>query len=98
MVEFRAYLEQSNEKLTLRFLDVAAELAGLAEEIAMVHADERQEKVRGFHRSEEHTVSARERDADAQALNATITLFQLRGRAEALREEKEVLRFLLDAG
>jgi hypothetical protein len=93
--DFTGYHLLPPEDLKSLYCAVAGKLANLHEEAAMVFSTERRAKVEGFMRSQESSVSGREREADLHALESTTTLFELRGEIVALQEELGTLRMLL---
>ncbi len=96
--DWSKFLSTPHEELLGRYVAVCRELAGLHMELATVRVGERQAKIRGFHASTEQTVSGRERDADLNALDLTVTVFELVGEVEAATQERDLLRYLLGGG
>lgn len=95
-MEFVKYLGMPRGKIVMRYTEVIAELASLAQELATVYASEREAKVEAFARSEANTIAGRERDADLNSLPLTVEAFRLRGMVQALEYEKTLIELLLD--
>jgi hypothetical protein len=94
--DFTDYLSKTDDALLFRLSELTGELAGLHQEVAMICAQERRAKVQGFMGSEASTVTGRERDGDAMAVELTATIFELRGDIAALQEEQKLILTLLE--
>lgn len=79
-----------------RLEEIARELIGLYQQHAMILGDEVRAKVEGFQRSQETSVSGRERDGQWQGLEATVQAFKVQGQIKALQEERDMLRFRVE--
>ncbi len=95
-MSWQSYLSEPPEKLLIRYVELAEEIAGREEELGMILAEEKRSRASGFHTSEATTVTGQERDASLAAVEDTAEYFKRRGELAALREEKEVLVRLLD--
>jgi hypothetical protein len=94
--DFTHYPGLSTADLTTQLAVVVSELFNAYHEVGSTQASERQARVQGFLRSTETSVAGRERDAEAQSMHLTVTLYELQGRIKALTEERDLLRLLLD--
>ncbi len=95
-MSWRSYIDDSPEKLLIRFVELCEEIAGREEELGMILSEEKRARARGFHTSESSTVTGQERDAALAAVEDTAEYLKRRGDLAALREEKEVLVRLLE--
>ncbi len=93
---WQSYLSEPTEKLLIRYVEIAEEIAGRAEELGAILAEEKRARAQGFHTSESSSVAGQERDASLAAVEDTAEYLKRRGELEALREEKDVLIRLLD--
>jgi hypothetical protein len=96
VTDWREYASSDPHMVVVRLSEVYQELAGLATEVAMIRSAERRAKVEGWQRSQDTSVTARNRDADHNALELTTTLFELQGQVEALQAERDLLRLCLE--
>lgn len=79
------------------YTEVLQGMAVLAVEVADARVAERRAEVEGFRRSEETTVTARERDAKLNALDMTCEVWERQGEVRSLEVQRELLVWLLDA-
>lgn len=92
------YLKETRDELLPRYVELCEESATRAEELAMVLADEKRARASGIHHSEFSSATGRDQDASLEAVSYSTEYIKLRGELEALREERDLLRWLLDAG
>ena len=95
--DFSGYPEKDRRWLVDQLALVTSELYNALVVYGCSQAQERTARVRGFLSSSETSIAGRERDAEAQALHLTVSLFELDARIKALTEERDLLRLLLDA-
>ncbi len=62
----------------------------------MVLAEEKNARASGMHHSEFSSATGRDQDASLEAISYSTEYIKLRGELEALREERDLLRWLLD--
>ncbi len=86
----------STVELVERLIQVVEELAGLHKELAAVLQAERQAKINTFAQSQAETVTAREREANLMSLDMTCAVYDVKGQIEALVEERDLLRLLIE--
>ncbi len=93
---WQSYLSEPEEKLLIRYVEITEEIAGRAEELGAILAEEKRARAQGFHTSESSSVAGQERDASLAAVEDTAEYLKRRGELEALREEQSVLAMLLE--
>lgn len=93
--DFRNYQSASRSALIGRLCGVTSELANAHLIWAASVQGEKSARIQGFMRSQETTVTGRERDAEAQSLALALGVVELLGSIRALVEERDLLRFLL---
>jgi hypothetical protein len=93
----RKYLAMERVELVDAYAEVLQQLAILAVEVADAKVAERRAEMDGFRRSEESSVSGRERDARLNALDMTCEVWERQSEEKALLAEKELIVWLLDA-
>ncbi len=91
------YLSDTRDELLPRYVELCEESATRAEELAMVLAEEKRARASGMHHSEFSSATGRDQDASLEAVSYSTEYIKLRGELEALREERDLLRWLLDA-
>lgn len=94
--DFTDYARWDQQQLIDRLCIVASELATGFDELAMVYEDEKRSKIQGYVESQETTHAGREREAQHRALDATIEVFRVRAQQDALAEERNLLRLLIE--
>ncbi len=95
---WQRYLKETRDELLPRYVELCEESATRAEELAMVLCDEKRARASGIHHSEFSSATGRDQDASLEAVSYSTEYVKLRGELEALREERDLLRWLLDAG
>jgi hypothetical protein len=95
---FLAYLAMDRGQLLRELAGVTEELAATHRELAAVRTDERRTKALTWKRTEADSVTARIRDTDYAAAEATCEVHRLEGDVAALVCEQELLAILLAEG
>lgn len=75
--------------------DLADQLADKHRELAFVRAEEVRARVNAWQSSTETSVSGREHDMTANAVDFTAHLFEIQGEIAALTEQRDHLRLVL---
>ena len=91
------YLKETRDELAPRFVELCEDIAGRSSELGFLLSEEKKARAAGFHESESTTVSGQERDASLATVDISTDIVRLRGELEALKEERDLLRWLLDA-
>ncbi len=90
------YLKETRDALLPRFVELCEDIAGRSSELGFLLSEEKKARASGFHQSEATTVSGQERDASLATVDISTDIVRLRGELEALKEERDLIRFLLD--
>ncbi len=90
------YLTDTRDELLPRYVELCEESATRAEELAMVLAEEKRARASGMHHSEFTSATGRDQDAALEAVSYSTEYIKLRGELEALREERDLIRYVLD--
>jgi chromosome segregation ATPase len=91
------YLTDDRDKLEARYVELSEESASRAEELGMLQAEEKRTRARAWRESEFTSVSGRDAEASVEASDVSAEYLKLRSELEALREERDLLRWRLDA-
>jgi hypothetical protein len=96
--DYTSYTFKSKLELMERYAKLISELANLNIELSEVLQDEHRTKYDAWQSSQEQSVNGRDRDAVIATINLTTELHKLRGEIIALKEEKELIEFLVREG
>lgn len=77
---------------------VVSELFGLYQELSISEVEERREKVQTHQRSDQETVTGRDREAASAALAATLSVIELKGQIAALETLRDFGMMLVTRG
>lgn len=91
------YLKDTRDELLPRYVDLCEDVAGRCEELGFLLSEEKRARALGYHQSEATTVSGQERDASLATTDISVDILKLRGELEALKEERDLLRWVFDA-
>ncbi len=91
------YLKETRDELKPRYVELCEDIAMRAEELGMMTADEKRTRAHTWKASEFTTVSGRDSEASASTADLSADILKLRSELEAVREERDLLRWLLDA-
>ncbi len=90
------YLKETRDALAPRFVELCEDIAGRYQELGFLQSEEKRSRAQGYHQSESTTVSGQERDASLATVEISADVVKLRGELEALKEERDLLRWILD--
>lgn len=90
------YLKDTPDSLVPRYVELCEDIAGRCQELGFLLSEEKKARAQGWHQSESTTVSGQERDASMATVDISSDILRLRGELEAGREERDLLRWLLD--
>lgn len=95
VADFSTYTQKPRDWLIRQLAVVVSEIYNAHIIHGSTLQQEKSARVHGFMRSEETTVSGRERDAEAQALPLTLGLYEMQAQIRALTEERDLLLLLI---
>jgi len=90
------YLSDTRDELLPRYVELCEEVAMRSEELGLLYADEKRARAEGFRNSEFTSVSGMEHSASLQATDVSCEIFKLKAELDAVREERDIVRFALD--
>lgn len=96
-MSWQHYLKDTRDALLPRYVEICEDVAGRCEELGFLLSEEKRARASGYHQSESTTVSGQERDASLATTDISADILKLRGELEALKEERDLLRYVLDA-
>ena len=97
MHNFAAYTGQNTSELFERLAEVTANLANLAEEIAMIEANNVRERAHVLQTSGETSSNGRRDRVNMSVVEGPATAIELAGQRDALVEEKFFIIRILDS-
>jgi hypothetical protein len=96
--DFSSYTFLPKKDLIDRYAKVIGELANLNIELSEVMQDEHRTKYSAWQTSSEQSINGRDRDSVIATLNLTTEIHKIKGEIIALKEEKELIEFLVREG
>lgn len=78
-----------------RLRDITRELIALHRSLAMLVAEEKEQRISAYLNAPENSVSGRERLADSTVLDVTTEIIKAKGEIAALSEERDFLRLYI---
>lgn len=94
--DFVSHLETPVEELIRHLAKVQAMIADLYTDLAEAKSQEIDDKAQAYAQTTETTVRGREMARQAHAATSAQKRVEVEGQLEALREERDFLRFLID--
>lgn len=91
------YLTDTAETLIPRHVELCEDIASRIEELGFVQAEEKRKRAEVWKSSEFTSASGRDSEASAFSAEMTADIIKLRSELEALREERDLIRWILDA-
>ena len=95
IINFAEYLRMEREDLKLELARTVSELAACLQDEAMMLADERNTQSREWIAADGASVTYRDRAAKYATTTISASIFEIRGKINRLKEQRDLLYFLI---